>query len=141
MGKISIEESEHTTLTEKAGRVDALQEENATLKAENTSLKEEKAKATRLQRAGQIIEARAKEAGVSYTPLEVKGLCADLPVKEDGALDEDTFTKAVDEDAATRKAADGTGQVRGFGGGTVTESGGPITLADIDEAMGLGKEA
>lgn len=141
MGTKQVEESEFTRLTEQAGRVDALQEENATLKAERGQLREEKAATTRTQRAAAIIEARAKEAGVSYTPLEVRGFCADLPVKEDGSLDEATFTTTVDEDAAARKAAAGTGRITGMGGTTVTEGGKTPTLDDIDEAMGLKKGA
>lgn len=138
MGKISIEESEHATLTEKAGRVDALIQENATLKAEKAKLEEADALRVRTSRAVAIIEARAKEAGVSYTPLEVKGLCVELPIKESGELDEEKFTTSIDEDAAARKAADGAGTITGQGGrSTVTESGKGVTLADIDEALGL----
>lgn len=118
--------------------MDALLEENATLKAENTSLKEADATRTRNARAGEIVEARAKEAGVSYSPLEVKGLCVDLPVTEDGALDEAAFTKAVDEDAAGRKAAGGAGKVIGHGG--APSGGGTVTWAEIDEAAGLSEK-
>lgn len=141
MGTKQVEESELTRLTEQAGRVDALQEENATLKAERDQLREEKAATTRTARAAAIIEARAKEAGVSYTPLEVRGFCADLPVKEDGSLDEAAFTTTVDEDAAARKAAAGAGRITGMGGTTVTEGGKTPSLDDIDEALGLKKGA
>jgi ABC-type amino acid transport substrate-binding protein len=62
MGKISIEESEHTTLTEKAGRVDALLTENANLKAEVEQLTEAKAADDRATRARSIVSERATEA-------------------------------------------------------------------------------
>lgn len=140
MGKIQIEESVHSQLTEKAGRVDALIAESAAKDQRIKELEEADARRVRNQRATQIIEARAKEAGVSYTPLEVRGLCVDLPVQEDGALNEAAFTTAIDEDAAARKAAAGAGRVTNHGGAlTEQTSGGPVSLAQIDEALGLDK--
>lgn len=139
MGKIQIEESEHSRLTETAGRVDALIQENATKDQRIKELEEADAKRVRDSRATKIVEERAKEAGVAYTPLEVRGLCVDLPIQEDGTLDEAAFTTAIDEDAAARKAATGSGTVRGHGS-TVTESHATgVTLAQIDEALGLAK--
>ncbi|CAI9417336.1 hypothetical protein [Nocardioides sp. T2.26MG-1] len=141
MGMKQIEEAELSRLREDAGRVTALEERATTAERERDELREEKARTGRVTRAADIIEARAKEAGVSYTPLEVKGLCVDLPVKEDGGLDEAAFTKTVDEDAASRKADAGTGKVIGHGGGTVVEAGKAPTLEQIDEALGLKKGA
>lgn len=140
MPKIQIEEAEHARLTEMAGRVTALEERATTAETERDQLREEKAKAGRITRAGAIIEARAKEAGVEYTPLEIKGLCVDLPLAEDGTLNEDAFTKTIDEDAAARKASAGAGTVRGFGG-TPRTTGDTPSWGQIDEALGLGKEA
>lgn len=137
MGKISIEESEHQTLTEKAGRVDDVLEENATLKARNTELEEAERRRTRHEKATEIVEARAKEAGVSYSGREVKGFLLELPLTEAGDLDEAAFTTAVDEDAAARKVAEGAGQPHGFGAPVTTPSGKTISLSDIDEALGL----
>lgn len=148
MGMKQIEEAELSRLREDAGRVTALEERATTAererdeaRAERDTLRENEARRTRNERAGQIIEARAKEAGVTYSPLEVRGLCADLPVAEDGSLDEAAFTTTVDEDAATRKAASGSGTVRGFGGDPVTEDGKTPSLDQIDEALGLKKGA
>lgn len=127
MPKIQIEESEHNRLTETAGRVDALESENATLKAENTQLKEADAARGREARAREIVGERAAEAKVAFDDLQVAGLVAHLPVKEsDGAavLDEDAFTATVDAaakrvaEAATAGAASGP---TGFGASATTE--------------------
>jgi F0F1-type ATP synthase epsilon subunit len=61
MGNIQIDEAEHRSLVEKAGRVDELQSENATLK-------ESEAARLRTERATEIISARAKEAKVEFSP-------------------------------------------------------------------------
>lgn len=116
MPKIQIEESEHKRLVEQTGRVDALQQENTSLKAENTQLKEDVGRRTRSDRARELVAERSKEAEVAFTPLEVRGLLSDLPLTESGDLDEAKFTTAVDEDAAAKKAAGGAGTVTGFGG-------------------------
>lgn len=97
MPEIKIDEAEHTRLVTEAGRV-------ATLEAENAQLKESAAAGARRDRAIVLIGERATEAKVTFTPLEQRGLLADLPVKEDASLDEETFVKAVDEAAATAKA-------------------------------------
>ncbi|WP_193613153.1 hypothetical protein [Nocardioides lijunqiniae] len=138
MGIKQIEESELTRLTEAAGRVDALITESATKDARIKELEEADAARGRTTRATAIVEARAKEAGVTFTPREVKGFLADITLTEAGELDEAAFTTLVDEDAAARKADGGAGQVRGHGS-SVTEGGSTVTLADIDEALGLEK--
>lgn len=138
MGNIQIEESEHKRLTETAGRVDALESENATLKTENATLKEADAARVRADRARVIVGARAQEAGVTFTDREVKGFLADIVVKEDGNLDEDAFTKLVDEDAAAKKKAVGEGAVSGFGGpvGVVTDTDGELTPQLVESQIG-----
>lgn len=115
MGKIQIEESVHTELTEKAGRVDALESENATLKAENGQLKEGAAVTARRSRAMDLI----REHEHAFSPLEAKGLVAELPLKE-GALDEEAFATQLAEHAATAARAGGAGTVSGFGQTTDT---------------------
>lgn len=114
MPKIQIEESEHSRLTETAGRVDALESENVTLKAENTTLKESAAATARTDRAKVLIG----ESEHTFTPLEARALLADLPVTEadSAVLDEDAFaerlTEAAKESAATLGAKGG---IHGFG--------------------------
>ncbi|WKN47141.1 hypothetical protein [Nocardioides sp. Arc9.136] len=143
MGNISIEESEHRRLTEAAGRVAQLEERATTAERERDELREAAAVRTRTDRAVEIVEARAKEAGVSFTPREVKGLLADVTVTESGDLDEAAFTTLVDTDAAAKKADAGAGQVRGHGGTVVvTESGTPtgIGWGDIDSVLGIAEQ-
>ncbi|GAW54737.1 hypothetical protein [Nocardioides sp. PD653] len=130
MPKIQIEESEHTRLTETAGRVDALESENATLKTQVETLQEADAQRTRTDRAKALIA----ESEHVFTPLEARALLADLPVVEADSvkvLDETEFTKRLDEaskeSAATLGAKVG---VHGFGASAtteVTESGRPAT--------------
>lgn len=121
MPKIQIEESVHTELVEKAGRVDALASENATLK-------ENEARRGRTDRAHELVAERAKAGGVTFDALQVRGLVADLPLTESGDLDETAFSASVDNaitDLKEAAAARETGEVVGFGGGPapVGESG------------------
>lgn len=134
MGNIQIEESEHRALVEKAGRVDALESERDTAVQERDQLREEKTQRDRVDAARKIITERATAADMLFTPLEERGLLADLPLKEN-ALDVEAFTKTVDEAAATRKAGSGAGTVTGFGG---SSAGGETTLteAQLDAKVG-----
>lgn len=138
MGKIQIEESEHRGLTEKAGRVDALESENATLKAERDQLREERDADRRATRARTLVAERATEAGVTFTDREVKGFLADIVVKEDGSVDEDAFTKLVDGEAAAKKKALGEGSVIGFGGhvSLVPDDTSELTPQLVESAIG-----
>lgn len=142
MAKIQIEESEHTRLTETAGRVTALEserdtavKENGELKSELATLKEADAVRTRKDQAADIVAAESKAAEIALTKLEIRGLVTDLPVKE-GALDVEAFTKTVQE--SLTEAASDTGRPKGFGS-TVTESGGGHSVEDFDAEFG--KEA
>lgn len=126
MPKIQIEESEHNRLTETAGRVDALESENATLKATVTSLQEADQRRTREDRARAIVAEKATAAKVEFTDLEVVGLVASAPVKEDGTLDEDAFATTVDAQVETRKTAatESASTVHGFGASAAAASAG-----------------
>lgn len=125
MPKIQIEESEHNRLTETAGRVDALENENATLKATVTSLQEADQRRTREDRARAIVAEKATVGKVEFTDLEVVGLVASAPVKEDGTLDEDAFATTVDAQVETRKtAAESAAPVHGFGASAAAASAG-----------------
>ena len=134
MGNIQIEESEHKALVEKAGRVDALESERDTEKARADKAETQLAERDRVDAARKIVSERATAADMLFTPLEERGLLAELPLKE-GELDVEAFTKVVDEAAAGRKAASGFGSVTGFGG---QPAGGESTLseADIDAKIG-----
>jgi hypothetical protein len=131
MGKIQVEESVHTDALAKAGRVDALESENATLKAERDKLAEDKANGLRRDAARQIVE---DSEGV-FDELQARGLLADLPIKEGtDELDVDAFTTTVAEAAAKQKAAAGAGRVTSMGQTTdtsksTTESSAPTRSA------------
>jgi len=125
MPKIQIEESEHTRLTETAGRVDAVESENATLKAENATLKEAAAKRDRDDRVRTLIAEKAKAGKVEFTALEVAGLIAAAPVNEDGTLDEAMFTTTLDTEVTARQqaAAEAASSVHGFGASAAATEG------------------
>lgn len=116
MAKIQIEESEHRGLTEKAGRVDALESENATLKAENVGLKESAAVTTRRTRAMDLI----REHEHRFSPLEAKGLVVELPLTESGDFDETKFGEQLAEHAALAAKAGGAGGITSMGQTTDT---------------------
>lgn len=129
MGKIQIEESEHTRLSETAGRVPTLESELATVKAENDALKESAAADARTSRARTLIG----ESAHTFTPLEARGLLADLPLKE-GALDETVFAETITAAAKESAAVLGATGVHGFGASAgqpgdtdAVESGRPTT--------------
>lgn len=112
---MEIEESRLATLEEAAGRVPTLESERdvAVRRAEEAELR--LAESVRRVEAERIISARASEAAVTFTPLEQRGLLAELPVTESGELDVEAFTTSVDEAAAARSEANGSGRVTGFG--------------------------
>jgi len=135
MGNIQIEESEHRSLVEKAGRVDALETENATKDQRIKQFEEAEARRGRLTKATTIIGARAQEAGVEFTPREVKGLLADITLTEAGDLDEAAFTTLVDEDATAKAQGNGAGKVRGFGSETSPVGEADTTITDAENAV------
>jgi len=135
MGNIQIEESEHRALVEKAGRVDTLEAERDTEKARAEKAETALAERDRVDAARKIVTERATAAEVTFSPLEERGLLADLPLK-DGALDVEVFTKTVDEAAATRKTAAGAGSVTGFGGTAAGGTEATLTEAQLDAKVG-----
>jgi hypothetical protein len=115
MATTPIEESALAELREKAGRVTVLETERDTAVKERDELKESfadfKAEIKRGADATAVIEGVAKEAEVSFTPLEIAGLKAALPLKE-GALDTEAFTTTVAAEAAKIATS---GRVTSFG--------------------------
>jgi hypothetical protein len=122
MGNIQIEEAEHRSLVEKAGRVPTLSERD-TAQERRTSSSKELARRDRSDAARAVVTEKATAAGVTFTPLEERGLLADLPVK-DGELDAEAFGKTVDDAVteATKRGTTGSG-VRGFGASAPTGDG------------------
>lgn len=137
MGTIQVEEAEHRRLTEAAGRVETLESERDTAVQERDEARGELAGIRRTARARELLSERAAEANVAFTPLEERGLMANVPTSEDGTLDEAAFTRSVDEAATTVRESRGEGQVRGFGGTTVTTSSSDadVSESDIDTAV------
>lgn len=130
MGTIQVDEADHGRLTEAAGRVPALESERDQAITERDQARSDLAVERRTAAAARIID--TAEAG--FTPLERRGLLADLPVNEEGALNEDAFTATVTEAAAARAEANGVGSIRGFGRtGNGTDT---VTEADVDNAVG-----
>ena len=129
MGTIQVDEAEHGRLTEAAGRVTALESERAQAIAERDEAREALAAERRTARANVLID--TAEAG--FTPLERRGLLAELPLTQEGALDEDAFTATVTEAAAARAEASGAGSIRGFG--RTGNDTGTVTEADFDAAF------
>lgn len=136
MGNIQIDEAEHRSLVERAGRVDTLESERDTAVRERDEARRDLAERYRIDAAHRIVSERAAAANVTFTPLEERGLLATLPTRDDGSLDEAAFTTAVDEAAITVRESRGEGQVRGFGGGTtVGNTGSAVSESDIDTAV------
>lgn len=140
MGNITIEESEHTRLVEQAGRVTVLETERDTAISERDAATERATVAEgsladrdRQDAARRIIEA----AGTTFSPLEQRGLMADLPLAEDGTLDVAAFTTTVTEAAA----AAGAGTVSGYGGSrtdaTEAATATATALGDAFQKLGL----
>jgi hypothetical protein len=131
MPKIQIEESEHSRLVEQAGRVETLESERDTAVQERDNAIAERDSDRRRARAMDLI----REHEHPFTPLEAKGLVAELPLTESGDFDEEKFGTQLTEHAATVKAAAGEGRISGMGsttdttGKTTTESATPTTTA------------
>lgn len=109
MPKKEIEESEYNRLIEADGRVSTLESERDTAIAERDAER-------RRNRAMDLV----REHDHAFTPLEARGLVAELPLTEAGDFDEEAFTTTLTEHAATSRAAAGEGQVSGFGQTTDT---------------------
>lgn len=139
MPKIQIEESEHTRLTETAGRVDAVESENATLKTENATLK---------ARESAITHARARVVAANATlptPV-VDRIVAEstrtVPLTDAGALDTTALDTAVDAARTAEESylaglaeAAGGGSVFGMGGDTGGDTPSEISESDIDNVV------
>lgn len=132
----NIEEARLRELEEASGRVPTLESERDTAVAERDQARSELAEHRRTSRAREVIAERAREAGVTFSPLEERGLLANLPVGEDGALDEAAFTTSVNEAAAEVAESHGAGRVRGFGNTTHNGDGDQqVSETDIDTAV------
>lgn len=128
MPNIQIDEAEHSRLVAEAGRVTALEERANTAESRANAAEAQLAERDRRDRATAIVAERSNEHQVTFTALEQRGLLADLPLTEAGALDEAAFTTAVNEAATAALAARGAGSVSGFGGA-------PAGTPSLEEAL------
>jgi hypothetical protein len=121
MPKIQIEESEHTRLTETAGRVPTLEAERDTAVAERDEARGQLFQRDITDRARSLIG----ESEHVFTPLEARGLLVNLPVVEaEGlrVLDETAFVERLTEASKESAAALGSkGGLHGFGASTSTD--------------------
>lgn len=129
-----IEEGRLAQLEEAAGRV-----EQAEQTAQEATARAEKAEAALAaernhNEAAGIIRAVENDKGATFTALESRGLMADLPTGDDGALDTDAFTQTVTAAAEESLTARPT---RGYGFGAehmTTPGDGEVTAADATES-------
>jgi hypothetical protein len=134
MPKIQIEESEHRSLVETAGRVPTLEQERDTEKSRADTAEAALAgERNRNQALGLV-----REHDHAFTPLEAKGLVAELPVTESGEFDAEAFKTQLDEHAAAVKVAGGAGQITGMGG--VTDAQQSATESSTPQKTPWGRE-
>ena len=115
MSNTTISEARLAELEADAGRVQTLESERDAARRERDEAREALAARDRTDKARTIIATQAREAGITFTALEERGLLADLPLAESGELDTDAYTRAVTEAAATKATSNGAGKVTGFG--------------------------
>ena len=122
MATIQIDEADHRSLVEQAGRVAALEaERDQAIVERDTALNQ----VTEANRAADEATARGiitAAEGHTFNALETAGLMASLPRTEGGRLDADAFTQLVAAEAAKLAAEAGAGKVTGVGGTKAAES-------------------
>lgn len=135
MATTQIEESQLTALRQDAERVPTLESERDTATRERDEAREALNARDRTDAARAVIETQAREAGITFTALEERGLLADLPVTESGDLNKAAYTTSVTEAATVKAEQAGAGSVTGFGT-TVTENGGDsYSEAEFDKTF------
>ena len=80
-------------------------------------------------------------ATVTVSSVEERGLLADLPLTEAGALDEAAYAATVQAFVAEKAEAAGAGKVTGFGSTAVESTTGGDPWAEIDTRLNIGKGA
>ena len=115
MATIQIDEADHRTLVEQAGRVTALEaERDQAIMERDTALNQ----VTEANRAADEATAHGiitAAEGHTFNEFETAGLLASMPLVE-GRLDTDAFTAQVAEAAAKLAVEAGAGKVSGVGG-------------------------
>lgn len=127
-----IEEARLRQLEEDAGRVQTLISERDTAVTERDQARADAQAATNRADARTVIA----ESEHEFSALEARGLLADLPTTDTGALDTDQFTNQVNEAGTARATAQGAGTVTGFGRNTTTSTS-TVSESDLDGALGI----
>lgn len=113
-----IEESRLAQLEADAGRATTAESERDTAQRERDEAREALAARDRTDAARVVIQTQAREAGVTFTTLEERGLLTDLPTTDGGDLDEAAYAQTVTEAATDKAAQSGAGTITGFGATT-----------------------
>ncbi|WP_460871813.1 hypothetical protein, partial [Nocardioides pakistanensis] len=142
MGNIQIDEAEHRSLVERAGRVDTLESERDTAVRERDEIRRERDELRAREAATTRARARVTEANANLAPATVERIVAEatrtVPLTESGQLDETRLDTAVD---AARTAEErylaglaesaGAGRITGFG--STPDGSGSVSEAEFDE--------
>lgn len=149
MAKIQIEESAHTDLLEKAGRVSVLESERDTAVKERDEAKQKLAESDARTAAEKFARKRVSEANSTLPALVVdrivKESLTDVPLTDKHELDEAKFGEVVDEAKTEQETylaslaeAAGAGTIQGFG---LVKGDGDVSEADFDAEFDTKKEA
>ena len=122
MATIQIDEADHRTLVEQAGRVTALEAERDQAIVERDTALNQVTEANRAADEATAHGIITAAEGHTFNTLETAGLMAQLPRREDGRLDADAFTQLVATEAAKLAAEAGAGKVTGVGSTKAAES-------------------
>lgn len=150
MAKIQIEESEHTRLTETAGRVKQLEIQLTESQAETAEAKRKVAESDARTAAEKFARKRVLEANnalpAATVDRVVREALTDLKLTGEHTLDESAFGEVVDAAKTAEESylaglaeAAGAGSIRGFGAGPIVE--GEVSEADFDAQFETKKEA
>jgi hypothetical protein len=146
MGTIQIEETEHRSLVEKAGRVDTLESERDTAVTERDQLRTERDQLRAREAATTHARTRVTTANASLPTSTVdrivEAATRTVPLTESGQLDTVALDTAVDTARTTEETylaglaeAAGLGTVTGFGGKPAGDQP-TLTESDLDAACG-----
>lgn len=122
MATIQIDEADHRTLVEQAGRVTALEAERDQAIVERDTALNQVTEANRAADEATAHGIITAAEGHTFNTLETAGLMTQLPRREDGRLDAAAFTQLVATEAAKLAAESGAGKVTGVGGTKAAES-------------------
>jgi hypothetical protein len=140
MGNIQVDEAQHASLTEAAGRVPTLESERDTEKQRADVAERKLRDRDNTDAAREVIATESKDAGVTFTALESRGLIAEMPLDDNGDLDKAKFGEAVKTAAAEKAQESGAGTITGFGSTRTTTDTDVIAEAEKAAAGAFGRQ-